>query len=172
MAASVDVAAPRPRQRIQSHRCPGGCGIWQQSSVPRHAAPVAPALRRGHFVQPHGLSGDAAPAAVSPTRAGAPLHASEARDGRPHARARRGDRGGARALARIQWRNRPEARWWAADCVAIRVTPAVDCHHPRLAPEVWLLAERDIGDTPSTTFYFVNLPPTASLVQNHRLAHP
>jgi SRSO17 transposase len=72
---------------------------------------------------------------------------------------------------RVQWRNRPEARRWAADFVAIRVTPAVDCHHPRLTPEVWLLAERDVGDTPRTKFYFVNLPPTASLSQIVRLAH-
>jgi SRSO17 transposase len=45
---------------------------------------------------------------------------------------------------RIRWRNRPVARQWTADGLAIRVTPAVDCHHPRLAPEIWLLAERDV----------------------------
>ena len=72
---------------------------------------------------------------------------------------------------RIHWRNRPEARRWTADCVAIRVTPAVDCRHRRLAPEIWLLAERDVGETPRTKFYFVNLPPTASLSQIVRLAH-
>ena len=72
---------------------------------------------------------------------------------------------------RIHWRNRPEARRWTADCVAIRVTPAVDCRHRRLAPEIWLLAERDVGDTPRTKFYFVHLPPTASLSQIVRLAH-
>jgi SRSO17 transposase len=72
---------------------------------------------------------------------------------------------------RIPWRNRPEARRWTVDCVAIRVTPAVDCRHRRLAPEVWLLAERDVGDTPSTKFYLVNLPPTAALSQIVRLAH-
>ena len=72
---------------------------------------------------------------------------------------------------RIHWRNRPEARRWTADCVAIRVTPAVDCRHRRLAPEIWLLAERDVGETPRTKFYFVNLPPTATLSQIVRLAH-
>jgi SRSO17 transposase len=72
---------------------------------------------------------------------------------------------------RIHWRNRPEARRWTADCVAIRVTPAVDCRQRRLAPEIWLLAERDVGETPRTKFYFVNLPPTASLPQIVRLAH-
>jgi SRSO17 transposase len=72
---------------------------------------------------------------------------------------------------RIHWRNRPHARRWTADCVAIRVTPAVDSRQRRLAPELWLLAERDVGDTPRTKFYLVNLPPTASLLQVVRLAH-
>jgi SRSO17 transposase len=57
------------------------------------------------------------------------------------------------------------------DCVAIRVTPAVDCRHRRLMPEIWLLAERDVGHTPRTKYYFVHLPPTASLIQIVRLAH-
>jgi SRSO17 transposase len=72
---------------------------------------------------------------------------------------------------RIRWRNRPEARRWTAECVAIRVTPAVDSRQRRLAPEIWLLAERDLGETPRTKFYFVNLPPTASLSQIVQLAH-
>jgi SRSO17 transposase len=72
---------------------------------------------------------------------------------------------------RITWRNGPETRPWTVDCVAIRVTPAVDCHHRRLAPEIWLLAERDVGATPRTKYYFVNLPPTASLSHLVRLAH-
>lgn len=72
---------------------------------------------------------------------------------------------------RLRWRNRPTARQWTVECVAIRVTPAVDCRHRRLMPEIWLLAERDIGATPRTKYYFVNLPPTASLTQIVRLAH-
>jgi SRSO17 transposase len=72
---------------------------------------------------------------------------------------------------RIRWRNRPDARQWTVDCVALRVTPAVDCRHRRLAPEIWLLAEREVGETPRTKFYFVNLPLTASLAQIVRLAH-
>jgi len=72
---------------------------------------------------------------------------------------------------RIRWRNRPEARQWTAECVAIRVTPAVDSRQRRLAPEIWLLAERDLGETPRTKFYFVNLPPSASLSQILQLAH-
>jgi SRSO17 transposase len=72
---------------------------------------------------------------------------------------------------RIRWRNRPEARRWTAECVAIRVTPAVDSRQRRPAPEIWLLAERDVGETPRTKFYFVNLPSTASLSQIVQLAH-
>jgi SRSO17 transposase len=72
---------------------------------------------------------------------------------------------------RRRWRNRPTARQWTVECVAIRVTPAVDCRHRRLMPEIWLLAERDVGATPRTKYYFVNLPPTASLAQIVRLAH-
>ena len=72
---------------------------------------------------------------------------------------------------RVRWRNRPHARAWTVDCVAIRVTPALDCRHRRLMPEIWLLAERDVGDTPRTKYYFVHLPATASLDQIVRLAH-
>jgi SRSO17 transposase len=72
---------------------------------------------------------------------------------------------------RLRWRNRPAARQWSVECVAIRVTPAVDCRHRRLMPEIWLLAERDVGATPRTKYYFVNLPPTASLTQIVRPAH-
>lgn len=54
---------------------------------------------------------------------------------------------------------------------AIRVTPAHDWRERRLAPEVWLLGERDLGAEPRTKFYLVNLPPTASLRALVRLAH-
>lgn len=72
---------------------------------------------------------------------------------------------------RIRWRNRREGQQWAVDCFAIRVTPAHDWRHRRLAPEIWLLCERDLGDTPRTKYYFVNLPATASLKQVVRVAH-
>ena len=61
----------------------------------------------------------------------------------------------ARAWRAITWRNAPTARAWtrairraarhARACVAQR----------RLAPEVWLLAERDLGATPRTKYYLV-----------------
>jgi SRSO17 transposase len=72
---------------------------------------------------------------------------------------------------RVRWRNRPVGREWTADCVAIRVTPAIDSRHPRLPPEIWLLAERNVGPQSKTRFFYVNLPATASLAQIARLAH-
>jgi len=72
---------------------------------------------------------------------------------------------------RISWRNRREGRRWTVECVAMRVTPAHDWRHRHLAPEVWLLCERDLGATPRTKYYFVHLPATASLKQVVRLAH-
>lgn len=77
----------------------------------------------------------------------------------------------ARNWRRVTWRNRREGRPWAVRCVAIRVTPAHDWRRRRLAPEVWLLGERDLGETPRTKYYFVNLPVTASLKQIVRFAH-
>jgi SRSO17 transposase len=72
---------------------------------------------------------------------------------------------------RVHWRNRPTGRRWTADCAAIRVTPAIDHRHPRLPPEIWLLAEREVGPRSKTRFYYVNLPPTASLAAIARFAH-
>ena len=76
----------------------------------------------------------------------------------------------ARAWRRVTWRNRTN-RPWAAHVAALRVTPATDWRVRRLAPEVWVLFERDLGATPRTKAYFVALPPTASLRALVRLAH-
>jgi SRSO17 transposase len=82
-----------------------------------------------------------------------------------------------RALARdlpdsawrwIHWRNgaQPSRR---ARFAALRVTPATGWRAGRLAPEVWLLCEREVdGDL---KFYFVHLPPGASLRRLVALAH-
>ena len=67
-------------------------------------------------------------------------------------------------------RNRHDTRRWSVDCAALRVTPAHDWRHRRLAPEVWLLIERDAGETPKSK-YFVNLPATATLRQIVTFAH-
>jgi SRSO17 transposase len=75
-----------------------------------------------------------------------------------------------RAWRRVTWRhgtNRP----WAARFAALRVTPANEWRNRRLAPEVWLLCEQDLGLTPRIKYFFVHLPATASLTQLVRLAH-
>lgn len=76
----------------------------------------------------------------------------------------------ARAWRRVTWRNGAN-RPWAAHFAALRVTPAHDWRMRRLAPEVWLLFERDRGSTPRVKAYLVHLPPTASLRSLVRLAH-
>ena len=58
-----------------------------------------------------------------------------------------------------------------AHFVALRVTPAHDWRARRLAPEVWLLFERDLDTTPRIKAYLVALPATASLRALVRLAH-
>ena len=76
----------------------------------------------------------------------------------------------ARAWRRVTWRYGPN-RPWAALFAALRVTPAHDWRGRRLAPEVWLLFERDLGTTPRVKAYLVALPSTASLQSLVRLAH-
>jgi SRSO17 transposase len=76
----------------------------------------------------------------------------------------------ARAWRRVTWRNGPN-RPWAAHFAALRVTPAHDWRSRRLATEVWVLFERDLGSTPRTKTYLVDLPATASLRSLVRLAH-
>lgn len=76
----------------------------------------------------------------------------------------------ARRWRTVSWRN-GDQRPWRARFWACRVTPAHDWRRRRLAPEVWLLCQRDLGDTPETKYYLVNLPPTASLKALVRLSH-
>ena len=76
----------------------------------------------------------------------------------------------ARAWRRVTWRNGLN-RPWAARFAALRVTPANEWRNRRLAPEVWLLCEQDLGLTPRIKYFFVSLPATASLTQLVRLAH-
>jgi SRSO17 transposase len=63
----------------------------------------------------------------------------------------------ARAWRLVSWRNGAN-RAWRARFLAQRVTPAHDWRERRLAPEVWLLCERDLGATPRTKYYLVHLP--------------
>jgi SRSO17 transposase len=66
----------------------------------------------------------------------------------------------ARAWRLVSWRN-GKNRPWRARFLAQRVTPAHEWRERRqLAPEVWLLCERDLGPTPRTKYYLVHLPAT------------
>jgi SRSO17 transposase len=76
----------------------------------------------------------------------------------------------ARAWRTVSWRNGRNAPWRARFWTC-RVTPANDWRRRVLAPEVWLLCQRDLGATPETKYYFVHLPATASLNAVVRLAH-
>lgn len=76
----------------------------------------------------------------------------------------------ARAWRPVSWRNGTN-RPWRARFWACRVTPAHDWRERRVAPEVWLLCQRDLGDDPETKYYLVHLPVTASLKALVRLTH-
>jgi SRSO17 transposase len=71
----------------------------------------------------------------------------------------------------VSWRNGTNRPWRARFC-AVRVTPAHDWRDTRrLAPEVWLLCERELAGGDRDRYYLVDLPPTASLRALVRLAH-
>jgi SRSO17 transposase len=71
----------------------------------------------------------------------------------------------------VSWRNGTQPAWRARFC-AVRVTPAHDWRDGRrLAPEVWLLCERELADGDRARYYLVDLPATASLRVLVRLAH-
>jgi SRSO17 transposase len=136
-------------------------------------------LHRAHLSYALGMSSDLKVFLGTP---GLQAPASQPRTGRPRTRPHvpAGTQAlEARAWAAVQaprqwrqvsWRNGSNPPWRARFC-AIRVTPAHDWRERRLAPEVWLLCERDLGSEPRTKYYLVNLPPTASLKQLVHLAH-
>ncbi len=76
----------------------------------------------------------------------------------------------ATAWRRIAWRNGRQPRR-VAQFAAVRVTPAHEWRQARLAPEVWLLCEREGGSTTRLKYYFVALPATTSLRALVSLAH-
>jgi SRSO17 transposase len=76
----------------------------------------------------------------------------------------------ARQWRLVSWRNGTQPAWRARFC-AVRVTPAHDWRERRLAPEVWLLCERELAGGDRARYYLINLPATASLRDLVRLAH-
>lgn len=105
-----------------------------------------------------------------PGRAGTPTRLQLVDASRPEAVGPIAAQLPARAWRRITWRNGTN-RPWAAHFAALRVTPGHEWRGHRLAPEVWLLCERDLGTTPRIKSYLVALPTTASLKMLVRLAH-
>ena len=77
----------------------------------------------------------------------------------------------ARRWRLVSWRNGTHPAWRARFC-AVRVTPAHDWRASRrLAPEVWLLCERELAGGDRARYYLVDLPSTAPLRALVRLAH-
>jgi SRSO17 transposase len=74
------------------------------------------------------------------------------------------------AWRRVTWRNGIQPKRHAR-FTAVRVTPAHEWRHGRLAPEIWLLGEEETGRTRRLKYYFVNLPATAGVRALVRLAH-
>ena len=105
-----------------------------------------------------------------PGRSRPPTRLQLTDDASPRSRAGHRRRAARARVARVTWRNGTN-RPWGARFAALRVTPAHDWRDRRLAPEVWLLCERDLGATPRTKDYLVALPATASLRALVRLAH-
>jgi SRSO17 transposase len=70
----------------------------------------------------------------------------------------------------ITWRNGTQPRR-RARFAARRVTPAQRRRTGGLAPDVWLLCEREAGTASRIRYYFVHLPATASLRTLVHLAH-
>ena len=70
----------------------------------------------------------------------------------------------------VSWRNGTQ-RPWRARFWRCRVTPAHDWRRRRLAPEVWLLCQRDVDGAGDTKYFLVHLPTTASWQAVVRLAH-
>lgn len=70
----------------------------------------------------------------------------------------------------VSWRNGTHPASRARFC-AVRVTPAHDWRERRLAPEVWLLCERELASGDRHRYYLVDLPPTAPLRALVSMAH-
>ena len=138
------------RRTLHRLRLPYALGVSSTHTVFRGTPPVAvPARSRtGRPPSRLQLTDDRRPEAVRSIAASLPV----------------------RAWRRITWRNGTN-RPWAAQFAARRVTPAHDWWTRRLAPEVWLLLERDLGTTPRTKAYLVALPATAALPALVRLTH-
>ena len=171
MAAGPDAGAPHARGRRDADRRRRRRRIRGQQHRPPNAASAAAAVCAGHLADADGVPRHARRCASIASnrrraigaRAG-PIRSRSA-SARSAMRCRRA-RGGAST-----WRNGTNPPW-EADFAALRVTPATDWRHRRLAPEVWLLCERGLGpDRAPQDTTWSRCPPSASLTQLVRLAH-
>ena len=171
MASGAHVDPTGARRGAADHRRARGRRIRRRHDIPASAASLGPALRRGGLASSHRVSrhtgrpGAFRGAAVGRARSWC---SCTRRVRSPYALLALALP--ARAWRRVTWRNGAN-RPWAARFAAVRVTPAHDWRDRRLAPEIWLLCEQDLGATPRTKYFFVNLPATASVKQLVRLAH-
>ena len=126
----------------------GDAEFGDKRHAPTRVAPRAAAVRVGRVSRSDGVSrhadAAAAPAVVVGHGAAARRARVAARDTTTiEARAGRPPRS-PRQWRLVSWRNGTNPPWRARFC-AVRVTPAHDWRERRLAPEVWLLCERDLG---------------------------
>jgi SRSO17 transposase len=77
----------------------------------------------------------------------------------------------ARAWRVIRWRNEHQATRWRAEFAAVRVTPAHDWRRGRLAPEIWLLAQRPVRTRKILKYFFIHWPATTALTRLVWIAH-
>jgi SRSO17 transposase len=74
------------------------------------------------------------------------------------------------AWRRVEWRNGDQLPW-AAEFLALRVTPAVEWRRYHRVHTLWLLCERNGPASTRTKYYLSNLPPRTSLATLVRWAH-
>ena len=164
VAPGAHAAAAGTHQRDHGDGGIGRCRVWRQRHAASHAAPREAAVCVGRVVDADRVSrhpGRDGPGTAR--RQGAPAHATTLGRGvQSVAVSVLAAEQPAKAWRIITWRNGTN-RPWRARFFARRVTPAHDWRERRVAPEVWLLCERDLGSTPRTKSYLVDLPATTSL---------
>jgi len=140
------------REALHRLNLPYALGVSSHLTVflgtPRVAAPAA-AIRRGRPSTRFRLIDAVTPVAVRRLAAGLPP----------------------RAWRRISWRNAHQSTRWRAEFAAVRVTPAHDWRRGRLAPPVWLLAQRPLGSRTVAKYFFIHLPATTALTRLVWIAH-
>ncbi len=149
VALGAHAVAAGPRGRLSRHGGPRRCGLRRQRDAASDLASSAAAVRARDLVDADRVSWNAAGRharrANGPRGHASDPPASHRRHVRPEAVRAIAAQLPARAWRRVSWRNGTN-RPWAAHFAALRVTPAHDWRARRLAPEVWLLFERDLGD--------------------------